>query len=767
MRRDYLKIFALSSLLLLPLVSCSSKEGETSSNESPSTSSSSSTPIEEEDISEIAPKDVLSFIKKLGQANSYKLISSRFSESEYTDYLTPNYYWSTGLNSGYILKESFDKSYGSSIVYNFKIEDNEVKLCAPKYSYEQGKIVYINDLNSLFHLKIFNGDYKNKIGIETFSTNNFGGTYTDSRYVIEPLAAASGYTDEESLKLIKRVSFYSQGNGIGYVFQGSQDGKYFSYEQTNTLIYDINAVSYPLIDTYFATQYALGKQMINEEALSSLSLEEGKIITLDNKANVYIDKKDQGTNLASKYLYSSSQAEIILIDPSSNDTISNIYQKGEEDKIYEIGYLPTGEVSNKLYSRYLSWDDLYPSIKEEILSEKEAFRLEEGEYVYYGRLISSFASFFAQMKIPSSPERMALTINNNGHINGARFEYPLTKYEYEGQSFIYRYILNSSLTEDSDSFTTLTTLPESSKIVSIDKAYLAFNGDNPFKASFKDSLAAEPDEYLTYTKDIYLRRWEKNTFGGTKRITAEGIYQNGDNIVPFYMTNNGEYFATSSSYKGNILDELPKNLFSGIFLQKEDGSFSLREHTLSYLEKALPLNYHASSLVRDSFSMSLNKEGKIDTISYKYLADSITTREETVSYSYDDVSLSIEEETAIKNLAPFKEPTSWQEESKEVYDALYLAYGEEAKNIPYVYFKETYKRWEASSFSKEGGELLNRTYSGIDSSFYEEYRKALLKNGFTREDPPSLPGAEIYNLGKIKIRLAKILSGGLWFNVNE
>ena len=766
------------ALLCLPLLfSCqstpiesnssfaSSSIGENSSNSSSSFSSSWEPDIE--NLQEITPKDAYSLLKKLARVDSYKVLSCLFSDDAYTDYLTPNYYYNTGLGYGYIQKESFDKSYGQSIVYTFTLEGEEVKLGGPRYSYNGGSLQYVNDLSILFAFKDYE-NYVDKIDADSFKAAPSGLAYSENKYVIRLFSASIGITDDESLKQIARIRFFSMDGKMGFVLQGKQNGSYFNHDSTWTLYEDIGDVSYPLLDQYLANHYALGKEMPNENTLSLLHLSSSKPLKLHNELHVYIDGKDEGVNRASELLLTPSKAERFTIDPTDESKTSDILNKHEDGYAYEVGYNEKGEVEEKLYEKYLDWNDIVPDLEAKVLEEKECYRLEGGVYNYYGRLTNRLKDFFGQLQdFNRTPDRMWLTTNSKGLIDGAIFEFPFTKYvgEKEEDSFVYRFVLECKVVEDNSKISELSPLSDDLKIKELETAFSYFDGSKPYQVTFRDTLSDYDGETITYADSVYYDETKSLLFSGDYRITGSGYYKKGNGIQSFIRTKEGNFFARAPLKEGDLKEVSPHSLNSALFVKKGD-AYVFRDHVLSYVSKGLPLSYNASLMFPETASFKVT-DSKLSSISYTYDWDVVNSRSEVATFQYENVSLPAGLKETLSSLEDFVKPTSWKDEGNEIYENFVSLYGDEAKNIPYLYMEGTYKQWESDYSISDQIELLNKTTAGIDTSYYEEYRSLLLQNGFVKAESPSLPGAEEYNLGKIKVRLAKVLRGGFYFTLNS
>lgn len=764
MKKRYLPLIPL---LLSPILfSCGEAAPSSSLPSSSSDPSSSSVPSSNDTgvMEEVSAKDAYDLLKSLAKARSYKLSSSLFTDASYSDWLTENYYYSTGLGYGYIRKESFDKSYGNSIVYTFSLDGDEVKLASPKYGYEGGTLKYVNDLSSLFAFSDYES-YKDKIDIGSFSTSPFGRTYTENRYVIRLFSASLGYTDDESLKLIRRVRFFKLDGKLGLALQGASGSSFYDFDQTYTTYEDIDRVSYPVIDNYLTNHYRLGKTMVDSNALSLFALSESKPIKLHNEAHVIIDGKDEGVNLCSELLLAPSKAERIAIDPSSEKSTSDLIEKGEDGYAYEIGYDEEGKVAEQKYEKYLLWDDIVPDLKEIVLEERECYRLEDGVYNYYGRLTNRIKDYFGQMdNITGVPERLSLIPNAEGKIVSARFEFAPRSYSYEEESFVYHYVLTCDLVDDGSSFSELSDLPSSYEIPALKEAIAYFDGSNDYRVNFRDSLSSSDSESIVYQNGVYYDETRSNLFDGSVKIQGKGYFSKDGGSQSFLRLSNGELFTRAPLTEQSIESRSPHSLSSALF-EKEGDSYVLRDHVLSYVSKGLPLSYNASLMFPSTLKLTL-KEGKIDTLSYEYDWDVLNSRIETATFVYTDVSLPDGLVSSLSRLSTFTFPSSWEVEDPSILEGFTSLYGEEATNVPYVYTEGTYKLFEGDYSSSGTMQVLSRTTDADDAAFFEAYRQALLASGFTLASEPTLPGAEEYNLGKIKVRLAKVLRGGLYFSIN-
>lgn len=760
MKKNRLLLLSLASLLL---GSCGTSSSDPISSDSPDSSSPSSEPIVEKKEN-VTPSEAFSTLKKLAKATSYEIESGIGTSSAYQEWLTKGYYYNTYLGYGYLLKESFDKQYGESIVYSFVLENGDVKLRGPNYSYSTGKLTYVNDLSSLYVFPSYETEYKNKIDSTSFLVEANGLTYSTNRYIVKLFSAAIGYIDDESLKQISRVAFYKQGTSFGFVLQSAIGNTYSNIYSTQSLIKNIGVAAHPVLDSYVANHYSIGRKSLTDDVLSHLSIDDNERIKLHNEAHVLISNEDQGVNMASELLLSKDKAEITTINPADGSSYSDIIARHEDGYAYEIGYDEKGKVSEKLYEKYLAWDDLVPDLKAKLLEEKECFRLENNEYFYYGRLTNRLKDFFGQMDLKGTPDRMYLTLDSNGLVNGVRFEYPLTQFNNGEESFVYRYVLHCSIVAAND-FTALNDLTEKDAIPELDNAFSVFNGSRNYQVTFQDTLSTSPHESITYTDGIYYDEEVTTTFGGI-RTTASGYYSKSNKAQSFIMTEDGTYYARSALKEESVAELIPQGISSALFL-KEGDSYVLRDHVLPYVSKGLPLNYNASLMFPRSASFLLGEDGLLSSLSFTYDWDILNSRSEVVSFNYDDVSLPTGAKEKLLALGDFVTPASWSEEDITIANNFESLYGEEARNIPYVYMEGAYKQWQSDYSISDSIQLINKTTSGIDTSYYQAYRQALLDNGFELALTPTLPGAEEYNKGKIKVRLAKILRGGFYFSLNS
>lgn len=722
-------------------------------------SSSSSNVVE----SSITPKEAYSLIKKLASSSSYHISSGLKGNSPYEEWLSKGYYYNSSSNSGYVLKESFDSQYGDSIVYASSIEDGQVKLGAPQYSFEGGTLHYVNNLSSLHEFSSFN-DIKDKIDANSFKSNDKGQLYCSSRDLITTFANAIGITSSTSIKGIDRIRFFKVGDGLGFALEKDSGFDYY-YEtfDSYTIVDQINDANMPILEDYVGNHYSLGEKAIDGSKLSLLD-SSSHLVTLHNEAHVYIDSKDQGVNLASEAILSSSKAERITINPVDESSTSDLFIRHDDGYAYERGYNELGEIEEKKHKRYLDWSDLFPNLKDKILEEPKAFRLEDGEYVYYGRLTNRLKDFFGQMDISATAIRMALTLGDDGNVNGARFEFASSSYSDNGKEVTYHYVLESKVIDNKE-FTSLSSLPSSEKIPELDSAISYFNGDRPYLVSFRDTLSSSDSERITYSDDTFLH--EKFYFYSSgEKSFSYGYYKKGSGNQSFVKTKDDVYFARNEASSSGLETFLPHSLNSALFAKQGD-YYVLKDHVLSYFSKGLPLDYNASNSVVSSVRLNLDSKGRIASLSYTFDWDIVSTRSEVATFSYDDVNLPDGITSSLASLTEFNEPTTWEEESSSIYEDLKKLYGDEASNIPYIYLEGTYKQWSSSYSIAEIVQISNSSTDGVDEAFFDKYRKALTDAGFVLSSNPSLPGAEEYNLGKIRVRLAKVLSGGLYFSLNE
>ena len=711
------------------------------------------------DLNNITKEEAYEVIKELKNAFSYKVQYFK-NKKLISTYLNEAYYHDGSSNSGYLLKESYDKSLGDSLLYEYEIIDNKVEVYHPLTQIINYQSVPITNLDLFKYFNYLNTDFKNKVDISDFIYKNNGVLYTTNEYLISIFA----YTMNESevISKAKEVKFYKdKDNNLVYKIIYKINNSNRDLETSYCRIKDINKAKYNLVSEYSKKNYLLSKTRLDKSNLINLDLSNINSYSLSNECYVYIDNTNKGIYAKSDLDVSLDKIRLIHTDPTNNKTSSNLVIN-KDNRPYSRGYGSDGTIKDNPYNDAYTWDNTFPSLYDLLLKEANAFSLEDDKLVYYGFNYLKYFNITTYFNTGSNIAKFYITLKDN-KIDSFNFIYPKQNYNDTNENFDFIFKVKSSVI-NSRKITDLPPIKETEMNKDLDIYLNKINGNQDFKMTSINKSTPSNSYEIIKTNNIYLKR--TNTLRMSGEITSfyEGYKKTSNGLNRFLITEdnvikpNG-YTKTNLTLESLIPSGINKKLFNSL-----DGTnYYLTDYVLPTIYDSICLGKKGKYLTSNSFNMVIDKNTKqIKEISYDYVDDYYNKGSEIITYTYDDIKIDDKILNLINNLGEFKEITSWEEEDPIIANKLKTLYGEEASNVPYVFNEETYKKWD-SILLYDDLNISNSTDEDVSNEFYNEYRKALINKGFKRIEDNNYPGGEIYCLGSIKVRLAKVLYGGLYF----
>lgn len=238
--------------------------------------------------------------------------------------------------------------------------------------------------------------------------------------------------------------------------------------------------------------------------------------------------------------------------------------------------------------------------------------------------------------------------------------------------------------------------------------------------------------------------------------TSQGFSISGDEIVPqgeevkktikeiasekFAISPNVFDIADDNSYafiRNNVYKVGSYFVFSDS-VEASGSNFKFNIDPDNYVFKSASASYNLMNFVKGEVS---------ETFFYESLGETVEVPEQIM--------------TLLKQLKPFKEPTSWQEENLELYNSLVSVFGKDlAEQVPYYYSSSLYGNWQYHATST-AVDIYNGKASQED---YDNYLDKLVENGFVKQENSDPNALDTYIKGDLAIRVSKLM--GSYFSIN-
>ncbi len=732
-------------LLSFLLVSCSDDfntsqaSAQISSNSTSTSSNSTTTTIlynEEERI--------IAALNNIKNSANYT-ISYTYKNQSYTSYYTKDYIYFSETNLGYINLESFDSSIGDTLVYNYYFDSQNNFTLA--YANEE-KLSSCQSFNYIANLDI--------IPSTLIQENSY--YYSKNKTLISSLANTLGYYEDAENGTFTRVKLSSaEENQFTFTLQtiDYDSFEYVDVPDASGNIFDINSTVIDKCETYL-NSFDLPTISLSKEKISKLNLVDGNDIISVN-SEVYISYTGGENVLSDSLSYDRSISRVRI-----NENETEQYFQNKEGKILKEGIDALNQVSTMPLGEYYIFNQEYPLAYDALIEELSAFRLideQNGQYQYFGFNCENIYKSFSYIDVNSKPESIYLTIKENDFKLIATF--PEMSVQSGNTIQYFKIQVISTLVSDR-TIPTLAPLPEANNELQVKINNL--DGTKNFIAHSYDTRTTEREKNTYLIDDLLIFEHKELNFSGTVSSYITGYKKEDGGIQRFLIDKNG--VAKKNGYlkiDKSLFDYIGMNVSPSIFTKIDDATYKLNSLVLKTVSNSLILGNESDNLVTDSLKMTVD-DNHITQITYDYDDGLFQQGSEIVNYSYENLKIPQEISDKIDQMTDFIEPTSWKDESIEIYDKLVDLFGEETANtIPYLYDEETYCQFE-STYLYDTITISSTSETVDDNKFYTEYKNILVEQGYELDLTPDLPGAEIYTKNNVEIRLAKDLTGGLFIS---
>ncbi len=734
---------------------------ETSSNVTSSNSSSK----EEVLPLELNAANMIESLRKVSTSNNFTIYQKNFLNTDINEILyTQKYIYYPDYSAGFLTLKSFDEEYTQSeeIVYQFSITKKDVQLFSPLMSgdlYSTKKpYTSLSSFNYMLDLDatlLEEKEFKLKDGF----------LQTTNKSVIKAIALMMGYSEEE----VENDSFYraklsfDSDNNIEFLLQAF-NSKYqiVDVEGTHGFFKNVGNTYNKIIDNYLAENYEMKMDSLTLTEASPLIFQnDNDVISLDNESVVQILNGDGGVVAKEKINRSTTEYERTSIDVSTSRTLTTLIRNNSDGIPSYIGLNNKNELSEEKFSKYYTWESTYPSCSDFLTNELKAFRkIGENDYRYYGYNHSSFFNSLCSFNGQNGIKWIDVK-TKKGLIDEVVFTYQIATDTYEdGTSFYYETTITCKVVDDREiTHPTPYAKKEDNKI--LESAFKKFDGTHKFQVIAQDDRTANNQFITTYDLDTLTKEKKYYTGNGDQSLLYGYTKTSNTSYQRFLLTD--DLLKTNGSEKmGNLSSLIGFSLSPNLFVKTGDNEFMFDSYVLKSVKDGMILGTNSEDFLPSTFKLKIDPDKKVVvSASYSYSDGLFSSGSETLSFKYDDeVTLKDGLKDKLSELPTWVEPTSWKDENETVYKYLQKYFPEEADNVPYLYDEETYGQWLVTDSILEL-EVFSRTPTG-NSSFLNKYREKLIEAGFETTTLSSLPGATVYVKGNISIRVAGVLSGGIY-----
>jgi|GEM_PF-2970394 len=772
MRR--LRLLLVSTLFVL--VACQSPAESSLSNDSGTSSSctgtsSVSSQVEEpEKDLELTAENVLNTITNAVSSRNYSIYQKQLAHAASYTYINDRYYYASDTNAGYVALESFDSSYTNSneLIYSVTYENKAIVLGSPLLDgnlYVAGDpYTNLDSFNPMLALK------GKTISASAFTIDKATQTLvTTNQDLLTAFATLTGHAADAAKGHYYRVRFTKISEKHLYFVLQTFDDSYqvVDAEDTSAILQNIGQSSFVPLENYLKDHYHLPSNTLSEDAISPLVFQsDDDVISLDNHSEMWLNgaKEEGGVLAAEKVNRSRNRYELTTMDLDADTTRVSLAENHTDRAPTYIGLNANNEVIEENFTSYSTWDSRFPPIEGILVPERKAFRqIGDNQYRYYGWNKSSFFASLSQLNGRNSIQNVDI-FTKDGKVNEIVFTYPTMKdVDKDGKSFTYDVTIYADVVADRP---IMDVKPYATRPFHnvLEKAFARFDGSAPFQVTAQDDRTAAI-QYTTYYDGNHLLYKNAYYTGAGNTSYTRGYTKTGDNAYRrFLIDRKGNLKANGAEVNASLRSLLTFSLSPDLFRKVKDGVYEFDSYVLPSVRDGMILGTESNLFVPSSFRLTVDEtKGYVTSATYSYTDNLFHSGSETLTFLYgDDVKLSSMTSLDIDALPEWKEPTSWGDEGTTFTNYLTRYFGDEAANVPYVYDPDIYGLWDAMDSTLEL-EFYSNTYTADADSFYAAYAAALKAASFEETTLSGMPGATIYVKGKISIRMAKVLRGGIYF----
>lgn len=742
-------------------------ESSLTSDEESSSEMSSSSSKESTEPLELNARNVITLLTEISKSDSFTLKQNYLAGSipKSKTYFNSKYVYYSNYRAGYLKLKSFDSEYTSSdeVVYQFNLKNNEVELLYPLVVSDLVSSTLYTSLDSFNYML---GYDTSTLKEKDFKLEDDGYLYTTNKELVRRLGSVAGYPDEANKDTFYKAKIsLDKHYELSFVLQMFND----SYEivdvpLTKTTFSAVGKSNVAAIDEYLSKNYSMDLPSLTLAEASPLIFQDKEdIISLDNYSEVQIVDGDGGVVAKEEINRSETQYEHTSIDVTTSRKLTSLVRNNEDGIPSHIGLNCDNELSEEKFSKYYTWNSVYPSCSDFIKTQLKAFRkINQDQYRYYGYEHSPFFRSLSNFNGQNGIKWIDIYLSDQ-KISKVVFTYSTFSDEYDdGTIFYYNTTITCNVVS-SRNIKNPTPYAEKEENDILSKAFSKFDGTHKFKVAGQDDRTTSRKYITTYDLNNFLK---EETYSRTSEIVSfvTGYTKKSDTSYQRFLIDiDGNAKPNGEATNGSLSSLVGFALSPNLFIKTGEGEYMFDSYVLKNATEHMILGLSGDDILPSSLVIKVDEEKKeITSLTYKYDDGLFSSGSESLSFLYDD-DVEIDQTTLekIANLATWVEPTSWKEDNENIDTHLEKYFSEEKGNVPYLYDPETYSQWSIID-STVDLEIYSNTMSGDGTAFYEKYTSLLIELGFETTALTSFPGATIYVKGAISIRVSKLLRGGIY-----
>lgn len=549
-------ILILSTLFLL--TSCGNKNNNNDNNDDDNPITNNDNKINK----------VIKELNKVIDANSltvnYTEKDSNDNDVNLIDIYTPNYALFGYSNEGYLLLDSYNKSLGDKLVYNFSFnkEGNIDVGKAVTYYNDEDKLVGVNSVTDMNYLKLIKEGNKNFNSGNGLSKDDFkinlNEVYVKDETLLSYMSSFMGYTYGDSDTRISDVSFYFDNNdklNFNIYYQVDSDCLATSLLLKGTFS-NLNNTKDERLEK-FVKEYKLPSNTVNNSIKELLTKD---IVGFDTTLKYFANNKwnEYGKTSVTSYIdknnWNNDKIKYYLNDEVNNEEYSYILTKSDVD-------LSTGNINGidnyidgqnnkqtKLFNKTdFSWGNGIFSFQDEI--DLDSFLSDDNiTFTYFGfnsdRLFESYSALtvLTDIIIRDCFKITLSIINNDIIINSYINAYVASP---TGEETELKILATSKLNKVANIIIPTPYIEKDESTIRLENAINHLKEEswiaNGYALSNKTGKETDelPKTNYYYEKDeYYIQDWANRTRGSLegKIYSRQGYKQVDGGIIPFYIT---------------------------------------------------------------------------------------------------------------------------------------------------------------------------------------------------------------------------------------
>ena len=690
------------------------------------------------------------------------------------DIWTDKYFFVSTYSKGYLELNSFDSYYGKTILYNFSLENNEVKLGSCLTTINSiGREVPVKSLDNFNYFTLWDDS---KFNQDKLINAGELGIYTEDKDFIDLIAGLLGYYGSSQQGAFSKAFFSYQENGLNIKLEVSNNYvNTSSIKEISASICNVGIASIDSIDD-FVNSFVVTDEKIDDEIKNIIAGNnthlKAKMECVKNNQTITIYEEE--VKIDSTHILVSMKENNItsdrMIEKAKQDDEKGNYLKGDSISSFVDGKNEVISYSNGVKFEEYSFPYDY---KEDVLN---GFRkVSENQYHYFAFQGDEYIASLLR-NIPGSGNeivssidlftdndtyKMLITYEKQGYFDEALNDNVLYQYQCE----IEFYKLSSTI----ESVSPYQEIEGQTEIIKNAFDYLK-KENSYYHAEGYDVVEKSVNPEKCDVNEIYVT--EDTILISERKFEVlnniKGWHKKDNKIIPFVIQKDTDgslnIVATKPSEDGLLSQYIPWSVSENVF-KIENNNIVPRPNVIN-IHQYMFVGPYAPSMIVSSLKMEKDELNRINKITYD--CDNVLSQsKEQVDIDYDNYQLPNEYQKLIDQLEEFKHPTTWNEESPLIYQRIVSFLGEDNVNkLPYLYDEKNFGIRTASIIDDVNTGLakylhiytsvlaLPEDYDFYNSSFVDNYKELLENLNFIKQENMIAPhNGSLYLLDNILIEV--------------